>query len=99
MRIDDVVWIEEFEEKLWHKHRVDAGEAEFVLFTTDHIRFVERGDRPTEDLYAAYGQTQGGRYLVVMFLYKPRSRQALPISARDMTRAERRLHARQRRQS
>lgn len=92
MRIDDVLWVEEFEEKLWHKHGVAAEEVEFLLFTTDYIRFVEKGERPTEDLYAAYGQTQGGRYLMVFFLYKPRLHQALPISARDMTPAERRLY-------
>ena len=97
MRIDDVLWIEEFEAKLWDKHRVTAREAEFVLFTTDHVRFVEKGDRPTEDLYAAYGQSPGGRYLLVFFVYKPRLHQALPISARTMTRSERRLYGRQKR--
>ncbi len=42
-----------------------------------------------EHLYVAYGQTSEGRYLAVFFIRKPRSA-ALPISAREMTRAERR---------
>jgi uncharacterized protein len=42
-----------------------------------------------EPLYVAYGQTEAGRHLVVFFIRKARS-VALPISARDMTRAERR---------
>jgi len=53
MQIDDLLWIQEFEDKLWQKHRVTAEEAEFVLFTTGHVRFVEKGARPAEDLYAA----------------------------------------------
>ncbi|MGD1157835.1 MAG: hypothetical protein ABSA41_18705 [Terriglobia bacterium] len=40
-------------------------------------------------LYVAYGQTAVGRYLVVFLIRKPRGA-ALPISAREMTGAERR---------
>jgi uncharacterized DUF497 family protein len=95
MQINSVLWIEEFEEKLWSKHRVTPGEAEFVLHTTSHVRFVEKGDRPSEHLYAAYGQTQEGRYLIVFFLFKPHLHQALPISGRDMTPAERRRYGKE----
>jgi uncharacterized DUF497 family protein len=44
-----------------------------------------------EDLYVAYGQTLDGRHLVVFFIQKYQSA-ALPISARDMTGAERRYY-------
>jgi uncharacterized protein len=40
-------------------------------------------------LYAAYGRTEEGRHLVVFFIHKSKAA-ALPISARNMTRAERR---------
>ena len=44
-----------------------------------------------EDLYAAYGQTAAGRYLIVFFIHKHPTA-ALPISARDMSQAERRYY-------
>jgi len=46
----------------------------------------------TRNVYVAFGQTDGGRYLVVFFILK-KNRQALILSARDMTRAERRKYA------
>ena len=54
-----------------------------------HIRRAGRGDVRGEDLYAAYGQTEAGRYLIVFFIYQGFGA-ALPISARDMSDAERR---------
>lgn len=47
-----------------------------------------------EDLYAAYGQTDGGRYLIIFFVRKEQTA-ALPISARDMTDSERKYYERQ----
>ena len=53
-----------------------------------------QGQVEGEDVYAAYGQTDGGRYLVVFFIDKDDKddNAALPISARDMTPAERRFY-------
>ena len=48
-----------------------------------------------EDLYAALAQISSGRYLIVFFINKKRG-MALPISARDMDRAERKYHDRHR---
>ena len=42
-------------------------------------------------MYAAYGQTRAGKYVVVFFIRKPGAA-ALPISAREMTTAERRYY-------
>lgn len=42
-----------------------------------------------EDLYAAMGQTSGGRYIIVFFVHKLMG-EALVISGRDMTIAEQR---------
>ena len=93
MRVDEVIWLPEIEDKLWEKHRITVLEAEEVLFGWPHIRFVERGHRQDEDLYAAYGQTEAGRYVIVFFVLK-HSKQALVISARDMDGKERRIYGR-----
>ncbi len=44
-------------------------------------------------MYAAYGQTAEGRYLIIFFILKPGS-EALIISARDMDQRERKLYGR-----
>jgi len=93
MRVHHVIWLPEVEDKLYHKHRVLVEEVEQVLFGKPHIRFVEKGQREDEDLYAAYRQTTAGRWLIVFFVLKG-GRTALMISARDMDRKERQLYAR-----
>jgi hypothetical protein len=47
-----------------------------------------------EDVYAAYGRTNAGRYLIVFFINKRRTA-ALPISARDMSESERSYYEKQ----
>jgi uncharacterized DUF497 family protein len=44
-------------------------------------------------VYAARGQTDAGRYLIVFFLHKP-NHVALILSARDMDQRERRRYER-----
>ncbi|PIZ25726.1 MAG: hypothetical protein COY47_04380, partial [Chloroflexi bacterium CG_4_10_14_0_8_um_filter_57_5] len=56
-----------------------------------HVRFVEKGHRSGENVYAALGLTDGGRYLIVFFVLK-RDGRALILSARNMSRAERRKY-------
>jgi len=87
----NVIWKEQFIEKLAAKHGVETEEVEEVLFSRPHIRRVEKGQIKGEDLYAAYGQTQAGRYLIVFFMLKNNTA-ALPISARDMTHSERKYY-------
>jgi len=50
-----------------------------------------KGHVKGEHLYAAYGQTLVGRYLVVFFILKRRMA-ALPISAREMSRSEKKYY-------
>ena len=95
MRLYEVIWKEVFVDKLEHKHRVMPDEVEQVLFSKPFIRRAEKGRVQGEDVYVAYGQTTTGRYLVVFFILKYQTA-ALPISARDMTQAERRYYAQQR---
>ena len=89
MELYEILWKSQYVEKLAAKHGVMTDEVEEVLFGRPHIRFWEKGKVHGEDLYLAYGQTDAGRYLVVFFVRKP-DQTALPISARDMTDAERR---------
>ena len=89
MRLYDVIWNEKFVTKIAEKHAVNTDEVEEVLFSSPHVRRLEKGKVKGEHLHVAYGQTVAGRYLVVFFIGKPRGG-ALPISARDMTGAERR---------
>ncbi len=93
MRVTRIVWLLAIVEKLQDKHAVLVEEVEEVLFGRSHIRFVEKGHRKDENLYAAYGQTEAGRYLIVFFVFKADGN-ALIVSARDMDRKERRLYGR-----
>jgi uncharacterized protein len=65
MKIGETLLLSEYEDKLLTKHGVIPVEVEDVLLDRPHIRFIERGSRADEDLYAAYGPTRAGRYLVV----------------------------------
>ncbi len=94
MRLYEVVWKEQYIEKIDAKHGVDIDEVEQVLFGNPHVRRVEKGKVKGEDVFAAYGRTNAGRYLIVFFINK-RKTAALPISARDMSGSERSYYERQ----
>ena len=93
VRIEELIWLDAIIEKLAVKHRVKPDEVEEVLRNKPKFRFVEKGEREGEDVYLGLGQTNAGRYLAVLFIYKP-SAQALILSARDMANKERKLYAR-----
>ena len=90
MRLTDVIWKSRFRDKIASKHGVSSREAEEVVFVRPFIVKIARGRVRNEHVYAAYGQTRAGRYLVVFFINKGNA--ALPISARDMTDAERKYY-------
>ena len=93
MRIVDIIWLPQVIDKLSWKHEVTPEEVDQVLFGDPIYRKVQRGHVPGEDLYAALGQTDAGRYLIVFFIYKA-TREALILSARDMNNQERRRYGR-----
>lgn len=93
MRIVDITWLPHIVDKLAWKHGVTPEEVDEVLFGQPLFRKVQKGHVPGEDLYAAFGQTESGRYLIVLFVYKL-TREALIVSARDMDSAERRIYGR-----
>ena len=91
MRLDGIIWLRDTVDKLAFKHGVETYEVEEVLSNKPKIRFVEEGERKGEDVYMATGQTDAGRYLLVVFIFKM-SKEALVLSARDMNHMERNRH-------
>lgn len=93
MRVVDIIWLPHIIDKLAWKHGVTPEEVDQVLFSTPLFRKAQKGHIPGEDVYAAFGQTKGGRYLVVFFVYK-QTQEALVLSSRDMDKKERRYYGR-----
>ncbi len=92
MNIEGFLWLEDIIDKLAWKHQVTTDEVEEVFTSNPHFRFIAKGrKRRHENLYAAYGQTEAGRYLTVFFIHKP-GRLALIVSARDMDDKERKRY-------
>jgi uncharacterized protein len=92
MQIENLIWLDNIVEKLESKHQVSIDEVEQIFQGRPHFRYVSKGrHHKSENVYAAYGQTEAGRYLTVFFIHKP-GRLALIISARDMDSKERRAY-------
>jgi len=93
MQIKDIIWLPDIIDKLDWKHQIVPEEIEQVFDSRPMFRRIERGKVRGEDLYAALGQTDTGRYLIVFFIHKT-SGEALVISARDMEHKDRRQYER-----
>ena len=91
MKILELIWLEDIIDKLVREHGVEEHEVKEVLASRPQFRFIEKGHRKEENVYSALGQTASGRYLVVFFVYK-KDKRALILSAREMTKSERRLY-------
>jgi len=91
MRIEGIIWLRNIVDKLATKHHVETHEVEQTLNNRPKIRFMEKGERKGEDVYMALGQTDAGRYLAILFIYKG-TKAALILSARDMAPKERRQY-------
>jgi uncharacterized DUF497 family protein len=75
-------------EKNWKRHGVAPLEAEQVFFNTPLLWGDDQGHSGTERRFYALGQTNDGRELFVAFTM--RGRHLRVVSARDMSRKERR---------
>ena len=91
MYIDDFIWLPDILEKLAVKHQLTQNEVEDVFYNGPRYLFIELGYRVGEDVYAASGQTDAGRYVIVFFIQKANNA-ALILSARDMDKNERRRY-------
>ena len=68
MQLYEVIWKNQFVEKLAVKHNVTTDEVEQVLFARPHVRKAQKVRIKGEDLYAAYGKTYAGSYLIIFFI-------------------------------
>ena len=91
MRIKDLLLKSYVIDKLAWKHNISELELRQVFNNEPKIRMIEKGKIKGEDLYVALGRTDAGRYLVVFFIMKI-SKEALIVTARDMTENERRRY-------
>ena len=86
MRIIKLIWDEENEEHI-ARHQVTPDEVEELFFIFKGKPYIRR----FRDIYHAFGQTEAGRYLFVVFRVLG-SGQARVITAREMDRAEKRFY-------
>jgi len=83
-------WDDGNREKNYLKHNVRNGECEDVFFNQPLIIVSDIGHSKKEKRYAAFGVTDGGRKLTVVFTF--RAKLLRVITARDMTIKERRFY-------
>ncbi|RME86617.1 MAG: BrnT family toxin [Anaerolineae bacterium] len=76
--------------KNWEKHRVRAAECEEVFFNEPLMLFPDVGHSQVEPRYYVLGHTNAGRRLFVVFTI--RGDKIRVISARDMSRKERKVY-------
>lgn len=76
-------------EKNWERHQVTPLEAEQVFFNTPLVVEADLAHSEREKRFYALGQTDDGRELFVAFTL--RDRRLRVVSARDMSRKERKV--------
>lgn len=86
----DFDWNEGNREKNWVKHRVTIEECEQVFVNIPLLIVDDPGHSGQEQRYAAFGRTNNGRLLFIIFTR--RDEQIRIISARDQDKKERRQY-------
>lgn len=76
--------------KLEERHKVTPGECEQVFFQDPLLIAPDHKHSKGEERWAALGRTADGRALAIVFTL--RGDRIRPLSARDMSRKERRLY-------
>ena len=85
-------WDEGNSEKVWVRHRVTRAECEEMFFNRPFVVADDARHSEHEPRYYALGQTDAGRRLFVVFTI--RHDRVRVISARPMSRRERRVYER-----
>jgi len=88
MRIERISWDYKTVDHI-SNHSVSPEEVEEVLFNDETEPLIMRGK---EGKYLAYGKTNGGRFLLVVWAAKYRKTKI--ITARDMSRKEKQFYKR-----
>jgi uncharacterized DUF497 family protein len=83
-------WDADSVEHNWRLHQVSQGECEPVFFNRPLLAAPDLGHSEREPRYAALGRTNAARRLAVVFTI--RETLVRVISARDMSRRERRIY-------
>ena len=83
-------WDEGNADKNWRNHQVRQTEAEQVLLNRPVVFAAELTHFRSEARFFTLGRTDGGRHLAIVFT--TRSQWVRVISARPMSRAERRVY-------
>lgn len=91
MKVDDIILRDTTLDKLLWKHNVSEAELRQAFNNRHHTRRIEKGKVKGEHLYAAIGRTDAGRNLMIFFILK-KNRNALIVTARDLTDSERRRY-------
>ena len=85
-------WDEGNADKSWERHRVSQSECEEALFLQPLVVAADRRHSKVESRFFALGQTTIGRLLFIVFTI--RGERVRVISARPMSRRERRAYER-----
>ncbi len=83
-------WDDSNKDKSWIKHRVSNSECEQIFFNHPLVVHVDAKHSDFEQRYYALGITDLGRKLFVVFTI--RNKKIRIISARDMSRKERKIY-------
>ncbi len=90
MKIGRISWDQETVDHIAN-HSVSPEEVEEALFNDMNSPLIMRGK---QGKYLAYGKTEGGRFLLVVWV--ARHRKTKIITARDMTKKEKQFYKRRR---
>lgn|SRR5208283_983803 len=88
--LEDFEWDEGNIKKNWKKHRISHIECEEIFFNNPIIVNKDTPHSPGEDRYFVLGKTDTDRLLFIVFTV--RGTKIRIISARDMSRKERRAY-------
>ena len=91
MKIEKISWDQETVDHI-SNHLVSPQEVEELLFNDMDSPLIMRGK---EGKYLAYGKTNGGRFLLVVWASKYRKTKI--ITARDMTKNEKQFYKKRKR--
>jgi len=91
LEISRIIWLEDIVDKILWKHNVKEIEVIEVFENKPKFQYKEKGYKPGEDVYVAFGRTKTDRLLSVFFVYT-KDKRAIIVSARDMTEKERKKY-------
>lgn len=68
MNINDIIWLDRVVDKIEHKHNLTTEEIEEAFYNRPKYRNAQKGKFKGKDLYYAYGRSDNGRFLFIVFI-------------------------------